>query len=325
MRDVSSDPSVWPCASRRVHPVAGGGLPTLVPSSLDLGGDLRMLRVDDEGRPKPQSPSRLESLMTSPLLWILRELGAEDRSWVPDEVGVMEKGTILHTALERLFPPGAPSNAALIETAVPGALEAAIAKEAPFMAGPAWAVERAEMAASLRHAASEWARQLEAAAVEVLGTEMTLEGRALGLELRGQADAVLRLRDGTILVMDYKSEKSVEREKRLRAGMDVQTSLYAAMLEGVRPEGVPDGPVTTGYFCLGDGVGLVWGGAPPFRGVGGDVSEHAFARLEEHLGALGEGRVPIVTREDLDALEKKGVSIYALEDPIVATFTPEGS
>ena len=179
------------------------------------------------------------------------------------------------------------------------------------------------MAASLRHAACEWARQLEAAAVEVLGTEMTLEGRALGLDLRGQADAVLRLRDGTILVMDYKSGKSVEREKRLRAGMDVQTSLYAAMLEGARPEGVPDGPVTTGYFCLGDGVGLVWGGAAPFRGVEGEVSEHAFARLKEHLEALGEGRVPIVTREDLSALEKKGVSFYALDDPIVAAFTPE--
>ena len=46
-------------------------------------------------------------------------------------------------------------------------------------------------------------------------------------------------------------------------------------------------------------------------------------RLKEHLEALGEGRVPIVTREDLDALEKKGVSIYALDDPIVAAFTPE--
>ena len=322
VRDVGSDPSAWPCASRRVHPVAGGGAPAPVPASLDLGGDLRTLRVDDEGRPKPQSPSRLETLMASPLLWILRELGAEDRSWIPDEVGVMEKGTILHAALERLFPPGALPNAALIEAAVPDALAEAIAATAPFMAGPAWAVEREEMAASLRHAASEWARQLEAAAVELLGTEMTLIGRALGLELRGQADAVLRLRDGTILVMDYKSGKSAEREKRLRAGMDVQTSLYAAMLEGARPRGVPDGPVTTGYFCLGDGVGLVWGGAAPFRGVKGDVSEHAFALLEGHLGALAEGRVPIVTQEDLKALEKKGVSTYALDDQIVAAFTP---
>ena len=168
------------------------------------------------------------------------------------------------------------------------------------MAGPAWAVERAEMAASLCRAASAWATQIEAAAVEVLGTEMTLEGRALGLELRGQADAVLRLRDGTVLVMDYKSGGSERREKRLRAGMDVQTSLYAAMVEGARPEGVPDGPVRTGYFCLSDGVGLVWGGAAPFRGVEGDVAEHAFARLKEHLGALAEGRVPIVTREDLE-------------------------
>ena len=108
VRDVGSDPSAWPCASRRVHPVAGGGLPAPVPSSLDLGGDLRTLRVDEEGRPKPQSPSRLETLMASPLLWILRELGAEDRSWVPDEVGVMERGTIFHAALERLFPPGPP-------------------------------------------------------------------------------------------------------------------------------------------------------------------------------------------------------------------------
>lgn len=52
---------------------------------------------------KPQSPSRLETLLVSPLAWLLAEVGAEDMSWSAEELDVMAKGNIAHDFFEHVF------------------------------------------------------------------------------------------------------------------------------------------------------------------------------------------------------------------------------
>ena len=96
----------WPCAHRTVAPCPHQGRPTpLTAPELVLGGNLLALRQKD-GAPQPQSPSRLEMLLVSPLAWLLREMDAVDDPWAPDTAGPLERGSVYHAAMETLFPPG---------------------------------------------------------------------------------------------------------------------------------------------------------------------------------------------------------------------------
>ncbi|WP_269274742.1 PD-(D/E)XK nuclease family protein [Sinorhizobium psoraleae] len=90
------------------------------------------LRRAVDGAIRPQSPSRLETLLVSPLAWLLGEIGAEDRTWAPESLDVLTLGNLIHGTLEALFPEGtsAPDETA-IRTGFSAAFENAIAQTAP--------------------------------------------------------------------------------------------------------------------------------------------------------------------------------------------------
>ena len=120
----------------------------LVVEDLEFGRDLVALRVDAEGKPKPESPSSLETLMVSRLTWLLRRLEAEPLEWAPEEAGPALLGTLAHEVFEGLFAPGV---ALPTREEIPGRVETlveqALVRIAPFLRASSWVVERRHFAA----------------------------------------------------------------------------------------------------------------------------------------------------------------------------------
>ena len=59
------------------------------PVHYEFGRDLLRIRRDGEGQVRPQSPSRLETLLVSPLAWLLEELSTKPVDWQPEALDVM--------------------------------------------------------------------------------------------------------------------------------------------------------------------------------------------------------------------------------------------
>ncbi len=207
-------------------------------SNLQLGFDLVMLRTDKEGAARPQSPSRLGTLMTSPFAWVLGSVGITARDWEPEELSVAEKGTLAHDVFEHLFAAGKnlPSEKR-IETSVNRLLNESIIRICPYMLAPEWITERKNLEGEIITAALAWRRLLKVAKAKVVEVEPWIRGSFDGLPIHGKADAILSLDGGNILVVDYKKSSSGARREQMRKGYDSQTSLYRTMLQtGVQDE-----------------------------------------------------------------------------------------
>ncbi|MBW2245552.1 MAG: PD-(D/E)XK nuclease family protein, partial [Deltaproteobacteria bacterium] len=225
--------------------IAGAAAPVpprkLHPNDLELGRNLLMVGSTD-GKLPPNSPSRLETLLVSPLAWLLDRAHLLPREWAPEEFGPLIQGTLAHAVFERIFvqESGLPSEGEIREQ-IPDLLRQAIAENAAFAAGNTWGVERSRLEQDLEGAALAWRRMLEGLGARILASEVQLEGTLLQLEvpgtgglplpLRGTADVVMQHPDGSLSVVDYKKSSSGDRHKRMETGFDLQASLYRAMLE----------------------------------------------------------------------------------------------
>lgn len=182
-------PEHWPVAHTRPEPVPLGGAPDLPETSLlhiqrglgtpdQPGVDLLRLRETEEG-PLPHSPSRLETLLVSPLGWLLDELGAKDRAWAPETLDVMTLGTLMHQVLEDVFAEGSsvPDDPTLTTT-VPGVLDKAIRRHAAWLSDAAWATERASLLREAQDICTAWAGFLCDTGAEVLHNEIALRPAA---------------------------------------------------------------------------------------------------------------------------------------------------
>ena len=331
-------PERWPFAHRQIS--ADSAVPPCdLPADgvLRLKRDLLRKRLAADGRMRPQSPSRLETLLVSPLAWSLSEFGAEPVIWAPDGLNVMVAGTIAHDVLEFLFP----KDAALpdheqIDAGVPELLASAIRKYAPFLQRSIWAVEREGLARDIRIAAHAWRDTLEGLGARVIDNEIDLRGEALGILLRGRADCLLQLPDGSLLVVDHKKSGTAKRRARLEAGWDLQLGLYRAML--LRPE--KTGPVLeaalaeapkigVAYHLINDQGVLLEGLEPPDGVVTvmtGEISAQAMDLLLIRLGEVGAGDIRLNTEDDRAYFEKTtNLAPYALEaSPLISHFMMPG-
>lgn len=319
---VSSDPSRWPCAIHHIDHDTDAGRPCLPEKRIiDLQRDLTVLRIKD-GKPRPQSPSRLETLLVSPLAWLFGELGVEDQSWSPDTLDALVRGTLLHGALEILFPSGAPPAPETVADAVPDAVETVIRsnRDLRFLEAETWAVERAHLISDLSHAATKWAEILHETGATIHATEGYLTGNAFGMDLHGKADVVLRLEDGGLLVVDYKSGSSKSRVKRMETGWDVQAQLYGDMIAA--SDMVSGEPVSVGYLNLADMM-IVSGGTlagAAFGPVDADTHAEARKRLTATVADLRKGRITLNETSDRKSFEQVGIGGYALDHPLVDAF-----
>ncbi|MGQ3485928.1 PD-(D/E)XK nuclease family protein [Roseovarius pacificus] len=341
--DLRSEPHEdWPVAASRATPVPNGGAPELPEDGLIRiqrrvstpdrpGVDLMSLRATEDG-PLPHSPSRLETLLVSPLGWLLDELGAKDLTWAPETLDVMTLGTLMHQVLEDTFAEGAPvPEATELDAAIPGHLDAAIRRHAAWLTDAAWATERRSLLREARDICTAWADFLRKTGAGVLHNEIALKGEHGGLLLHGKADCLLKLPDGRILVVDHKRSSAGGRRERMTKGWDLQVALYRAMLERPTEETaltrlVADGAqIVTAYHMLRDGTILSdsqGGDVPRVETAGEDASVNAMDHLAQVLAEVGAGTIRLNHADDAGTFDKdRGIKAYALDTPLVAAFS----
>ncbi|HKK31411.1 MAG TPA: PD-(D/E)XK nuclease family protein, partial [Alphaproteobacteria bacterium] len=312
----------------------------MVASDLALERDLIAMRKDAQGNPRPESPSSLETLLVSPLAWLLRRAGAEPSEWAPEAPDAMLLGSIAHKVLEELFPQGQPiPRADDIEAAIPERVDDALRSMAPFMLGQQWQMELRRFSRGLALAASKWREILVHVNAEVLLNESWLWGQWSGIPVHGQTDQILGLPDDRLLVVDYKRSRSTSRQPRMEKGYDCQANLYRLMLETGGLKHSDDEALNQRlkqarrigvvYFLLNDQVALTdsdlpaAGGIPNWRALGPDVSGQAMDALRERLDEVQRGIVKMNRVDDRDRLKKEaGIEAYALENsPLIPLFS----
>lgn len=336
--------------------LARGCTPTparqLYSASLRLGRDLIALRTDKAGNPRPESPSSLETLLTSPLAWLLRRIQAEPLQWAPEAADPAVLGNLAHGVFEDLFPPGRELVADEgIDGGVEASLEGRIQQHAPFFRSPHWRVERRELAAGTARAAKAWRRVLDDLGASVLASEQWLRGKALGISIVGKADLILGIGDDFALIVDYKWSKSYDRRIRMERGYESQASLYREMaLNGdiqarrtAGPGSTADGPLAKRpvsdknvgivYFTMRDEVCLSDSEPPgPKRIIGwhaveGDVAGEAISKIRHRLEQARNGEIEMNHKGDREAFKKDwGVTAFALDlSPLVELFAAEAA
>lgn len=335
--DLIVDPSCLPPAD---WPVAHHHAPALpppdnLPEALVFPGrDLLALRRKDDGTTKPQSPSRLETLLVSPLAWMLAEVDANDMSWSAEALDVKAKGSIAHDVFEHVFLKDQPiPDPAALTLAVAAAYDRALTRHAGFLRSASWDMERQGLEREILQAALRWRDHLVVLGARIIGNELWLSGEAHGINLHGKADAILELPDGVLLIVDHKKSGTSGRRKRMEAGWDLQAALYRDMIaRPIRRDGDAMGnligrPIAIAYHLMNDGGLLISGLTLPegsaARDMGDAINQAAVEQLKLRLSQLGVGRIVLNTSADEAFFKKEaGFTPYALTDgsAIVSAF-----
>ena len=327
-------------------PAPPRGMPA---ARLRFGRDLLALRADEAGSLRPESPSSLETLLTSPLAWLLRRVRAQPLEWSPETADPALLGSLAHGIFEDLFAPGRELLAAgEVAERVEGALESCIQQQAPFFRSPHWRVERRTLAAEASRAARAWRRALDDLGATVLGSEQWLRGEALDIPIVGKADLILGVGEDCVLIVDYKWSKSQDRRTRMERGYESQASLYREMartggidaLHEAGPAQAVDTsparlPAVTNigivYFNMRDEVCLSDAGPPGARSVTGwqaiesDVAGEAIGKIRRHLRQAREGEIAMNVQGDRQSFKKDwGLTAFAFDlSPLVELFSEE--
>lgn len=317
-------PAEWPVAHHQLPPLP---LSPELPEFLDFPDhDLFAMRRNDDGTAKPQSPSRLETLLVSPLAWLLNELDASDMSWSSEDLDVIAKGNIAHDVFEHVFETDQPiPEPEELTAAISDAYDSALTRHAGFLRGASWEMERNGLEREILQAALNWRGHLLALDAKIIGNEIWLSGVAQGIELRGKADTILELPNGSLLVVDHKKSGTAGRRKRMEAGWDLQAGLYRDMIahpsrhDGDRSDPLIGRKVGIAYHLMNDGgfltSGLELSEGFPGRDMGDAVNEGAVLRLAERLNELGAGKIVLNTSRDEGFFKKEaGFTPYILTD-----------
>lgn len=305
---------------------------------LQLGCNLLALRTDQDGNQKPESPSGLETLMVSPLAWLLRRYRMEAKEWGIDTLDAMTRGSLAHRVFEQLFAPGQPlPDAATIIAQLPQLLQISIREIFPLLERAEWRVEQRNLQREIEVAALRWSDMLKEIDATVIGVEETLRGSLDSLPLSGIADLLLSLPNGRMLVVDYKKAKSPARMKRMEQGYDSQANLYRIMME---TGGAMDGrselqktlkqatEIGVMYYLLNDQTALsdsinwIQNNIAGWHKMGDAISDNAMVLIRERIQQLEDGQIILNSMDEESSYEKEmGIKPYAFDDsPLVKLF-----
>lgn len=316
---------------------------SMVKEDLSLGQDLLILRKYDDGSPKPESPSSIETFMISPLGWFLDRHGLTPQEWAVEELDPAAKGTLSHEVFERLFRPDATlPDETEIRKQVPGLLNQAAIRLKPMLLAREWQVEYRHLEGEIVEAALWWRSFLEQTGAAIAGAEVWLTGKLGDLPIHGKTDALLSLPQGRLLIADYKKSTSRKRRDQMRKGFDSQANLYRTML---RTGGVSQrGDQKTGaavkeareigvlYYMMNDQTVLAdtasWIGRD-IAGVeemGQHISDNAMKLIDERIRELRKGIIMLNREGDEKRINKDTgmTATYALDkSPLVKLFLKE--
>jgi ATP-dependent helicase/nuclease subunit B len=307
------------------------------PSDLKLNRDLIAIVAGETGELRAESPTSLETLLVSPLAWLLRRIGAEPDPWEPDKMDPLVQGNIAHSVFEELFPKeGSGLDRETVVVSVEEALSNAIRKHAPLLATAQWKVERHELRGTLIRAATWWQDVLEHLGGRVVGVEAKLTGDFNGVAIRGYCDQIIQLPDGKLIVVDFKKSSSPKRRERMALGYDCQVSLYEIMLgeegHGLEIEAASGRPGIV-YYTMNDQRVLADDRTdlppdlPGLTVVANDVSGYALQEIANRMKELRRGNIEMNREGDAKRLDKdKGLPPYALENsPLIMMFAHPSS
>ncbi len=313
--------------------------------ALQLETDLFALQTGKNGRPRPESPSSLQTLLVSPLAWLLRRIRVEPIAWSPETASPSVIGTLVHGAFERTFRPGAdlPTREEL-RAAVHKALDDVAIQQAPFLRGPQWRVERLHIREQTANAAEAWLDALEQLGATVVASEQWLEGTWSQLAVHGRADLILTLGEDKLLIVDYKWSSASKHFTRMEGGYDTQASIYRAMALTGGPKRnqqgqlEPDASELAKRLRQGPGIGVLYftmrdcafladqglpgPQLPGWRCVSEDVARSATAAIESRIADVRSGIVSMNVTTDRETFAGHGLPTYALDaSPLVELFT----
>lgn len=318
-------------------------------ASEDLCFDKNLLDLGKkaDGTLKPESPSRLETLMVSPLAWLFERLGVKPREWAPETLDVLAKGTLAHAVFEHLFAPGQPlPSADFVSEQVPKLLDENINKIMPFLRRNEWKVEREHLKQDILKAAIRWSEILQDLGAEVIATEIGLEGTLEGFPIHGNADLLLSVPGNRLYVVDYKKAGSGPRRKRMEKGYDHQAELYRTMIKtgGLKdkekaPEELAEklvecrdnGLIGTLYYlmndqkALADTIGWIPKDRQGLDEIPGDSSINAMDLIQSRFTELRNGRIMLnSTTDEKEFKDNRGITAYALDSsPLVRMFVKD--
>jgi RecB family exonuclease len=342
----SDDPIQRDKICHLVYIEKAGVPPQLLPrkleaNDLNLNCNLLALRCDKEGNQKPESPSGLETLMVSPLAWLLHRYHLEPQPWCIDTLDVMTRGSLAHSVFEHLFAPDKPvPQSSAIAAQISILLSDAAQEMFPLLLRDEWRIERRNLQRELTVAAQRWGEILTEINATVIGVEVPLNGTLDGTPIAGIADLLLRLPNGRLLVVDYKKSGSSARIKRMDKGYDSQANLYRIMIE---TGGATDGStelqqtlrqaqqISVMYYLLNDQTALSdsnnWtqNNIAGWLEMGDAISDNAMALINERITQLCNGQIILNCVDEKTEFEKEtGIKPYAFENsPLVELFMTE--
>ncbi len=229
-------------------------------------------------RPTELSVTRIEKWMRNPYEIFARHiLRLEALPAIDESLGAAERGTLVHRVLERfvqLYPDG-PLPAGEAEAAMEGLIveelqAAAVHPALPLLWGPRLRRRMAWFLAQERERRPE----LERVVVEQRG-RLALEG--LDFTLTAKADRLELRRDGTVVLVDYKTGQPPKSDDVV-AGLSPQLPLEAAILaDGGFAALGPRAAAGLEYWRLGGGAKA--GEVKAVKGDAGDLAAEALAGL----------------------------------------------
>lgn len=300
-------------------------------TDIELGVDLLEVFSRKDGGLAPLSPSAAETLMVSPLAWLLRRLDCEPREWGTDDFDVLTAGTLAHSVFEALFQAGRPlPEEDEIAARVPKILQERVRQIAPFLRSADWRVERYKFESEVLRAALHWKKLLASCKAIVIAAEQWLRGAYGAVPLHGQSDLLVQIPCGRLLVVDYKKSSSGKRRERMLKGFDLQAHLYRLMIQTGGLPGFESPPDDIGivYYLLNDTTALADGpvaadgSLPGWEMPANDISSQAMQHLDRRLAQIRNGTVKLNTTADEDWWSKNAsLPIYALENsPLLRLF-----
>jgi len=306
--------------------------------SFEIGVDLLSLRKDKNGNPRPLSPTRLETLLVSPLAFVLEQLDAVPDEWAPESANPALRGTLAHDVFEKLFVRdlAIPDSVAIRERA-PRFFDEAVRRIAPFFLGAAWSVERATLEREITSAAIAWGEFLRVEGARIVSEEFGLSGVFEGVAIHGRGDALIAFADKQLLIVDFKKAGSGKRQRRMEAGFDIQLPLYRQMAmngtisgldEKLRATLADGAMVAIAYFMMDNAQALTDASNnlgitnPIWRTISADISAQAMPVIRKRLEQLRKGTIERDTFSWHKLIDKTGnVGLYALDSsPIISRY-----